>query len=402
MRAETSFFHFTKALHNALHGVDTLNDLTAREARAEYERVSSENAAELLALVKPNDVVLLHDPQTAGLAPILRGHGAHVIWRCHVGSDEPNEPARVAYRFLARYICEADVCVFTRQAYVPENVPLRNVRVIAPTIDPLSAKNQPLSPEVTRAILVHAGLFEGPPPPVVPEFTLEDGSLSRVNRAADVIRLGRACCGGQPLVVQISRWDRLKDHVGVLQGFAQYVQRGGEAHLILAGPNVHAVADDPEGAAVFGEVLEAYRALPHGVRAHVELANLPMADAEENAAIVNALQRQAAVVVQKSLREGFGLTVAEAMWKAKPVIASRIGGIQDQIEDGVSGILLDDPRDVGAFADALERVLSDADLAHRLGSNARDRVCEQFLSLRSLYAHADVIVELLDRLRASE
>lgn len=395
LKGDPEYFQFTKRLHNAMHGENRVTDLVTPEAKALYERTARENAAELMSLVEPNDVVVLHDPQTAGLAPALRRHGAHVIWRCHIGSDEPNEPANLAYEFLAPYIREADVCVFTRAAYVPAHLGLANVRIIAPAIDPLSAKNQVLAPDVARAILVHAGLCEGPPPDVSPDFKREDGSPARVNRAADVIRLGRAPAPGQPLVVQISRWDRLKDHVGVLLGFAQYVERGGTARLILAGPNVHAVADDPEGAEVFGEVLAAFRALPHGVRAQVDLANLPMTDAEENAAIVNALQREATVIVQKSLREGFGLTVSEAMWKKKPVIASRVGGIQDQIEDGVSGILLEDPRDLNAFAQALHRVVSDTAFARSLGEQAQKRVCDHFLSLRPLNAYAELILELL-------
>jgi trehalose synthase len=392
-----SFFHLTKRLHNALHGLAGDDSILRESGKAEYEHVSALNATELLAQCKPGDVAILHDPQTLGLAPFLTRHGIHVIWRCHIGTEKPNEHSRAAWDFLAPYLSGVKRCVFTRAAYVPEGRTLPLTSIIAPTIDPFSAKNQPMTPDVARSILVHAGLFEGPPPhEVIPEFKLEDGSLSRVNRGADVMRLGRACCEGKPLVVQISRWDRLKDHIGVLQGFAQYVERGGVARLILAGPNVHAVADDPEGAEVFAEVLAAYRELPHGVRSQAELANLPMADAEENAAMVNALQRQASIVVQKSIKEGFGLTVAEAMWKGKPVVATRVGGIQDQIEHEVSGILLDDPHDYGAFADALHELVSAPERATELGEHARARVRERFLSLRSLYAFADLISELLE------
>jgi trehalose synthase len=365
--------------------------------RAVYERVSAANAAELLSEVKSGDVVLLHDPQTLGLAPTLASCGAHVIWRCHVGADEPNDHFRAAYRFLAPYLKSVKTCVFTRAAYVPDELAGTNVHVVVPTIDPCSTKNRELTSEAARAILVHTGLFEGPPSDALPEFTRSDGSVSRVDRAADVIRLGRAYSRDMALIVQISRWDRLKDHLGVLTGFARYVTNGGVARLLLAGPNVNAVADDPEGAEVFNEVLAAYRALPHGVRVHVGLANLPMADAEENAAIVNALQREATVIVQKSLKEGFGLTVAEAMWKAKPVIASRVGGIQDQIEHGVSGILLDNPRDYDAFAAALKLLCADPPYAAMLGTNARARARERFLSLRSLYAYAELIGDLLER-----
>src|SRR5262249_18485853 len=142
-----------------------------------------------------------------------------------------------------------------------------------------------------------------------------------------------------PLVVQVSRWDRLKDPLGVLHGFAEHVAARLDADLILAGPTVHAVADDPEGHQVLDEVEQAWRNLPRVQRSRVHLACLPMADVEENAAIVNALQRHAAVVVQKSLQEGFGLTVTEAMWKGLPIIASAVGGVLEQIEDGRSGLL---------------------------------------------------------------
>jgi trehalose synthase len=392
------FFQFTKALHNAMHGAASGERAFGDRARAIYERVCADNAAELRAQVRPADVAILHDPQTLGLAPVLSHLGVHMIWRCHIGTDEHNETSRAAFRFLEPYLANMRACVFTRPAYVPDHISLPETRIIVPTIDPLSAKNQPMTDDVARAILVHTGLFEGPPPQnTVPAFALPDGSTSRVDRAADVIRLGRAYASDVPLVVQISRWDRLKDHLGVLDGFAEYLQQGGIGRLLLVGPNVNAVADDPEGAEVFDDVLRAYRALPHGMRAHVELANLPMADADENAAIVNALQRSSTVIIQKSLQEGFGLTVSEAMWKAKPVIATRVGGIQDQIEHDVSGFLIDDPRDRSAFAAALQRVLSDPPYAARLGSKAKERVRERFLSLRSLYAYADLISDILER-----
>jgi trehalose synthase len=166
------------------------------------------------------------------------------------------------------------------------------------------------------------------------------------------------------------------------------------AELILAGPNVHAVVDDPEGPAVFDEVIEVWRALPHAERRHIHLVNLPMTDGEENAAIVNALQQHAAVVIQKSLKEGFGLTVAEAMWKGRAVIASAVGGIQDQIEDGKSGLLLRDPMDLDGLGAAIERTLVEEGLAARLGDAARERVRENFLGLNSLENWGNLISRL--------
>jgi trehalose synthase len=170
------------------------------------------------------------------------------------------------------------------------------------------------------------------------------------------------------------------------------------AELVLAGPNVNAVADDPEGAVVFNEILAAWRRLSHGDRRQIQLVNLPMADAEENAAIVNALQRHAAVVVQKSLHEGFGLTVTEAMWKGRPIVASATGGIRDQIVDGVHGLLVDDPYDLGAFGAAVRRLLEDRPFAERLGHNAHERARQEYLGLRHLLQYAQLVADLEQRL----
>ena len=155
----------------------------------------------------------------------------------------------------------------------------------------------------------------------------------------------------------MSRWDRLKDMAGVMEGFVRAVAGNdlAGAHLVLAGPEVSGVSDDPEGAEVLAECLDQWQRLPQTVRGRVHLASIPMDDADENAIIVNALQRHAAVVVQKSLVEGFGLTVTEAMWKARPVVASRLGGIQDQITDGRDGLLVEDPYDLDELAGVLRR-----------------------------------------------
>ena len=389
------FFHLTKRLHNAIHGAAGDDGLFDARGRAEYDDVMAHNATQMLPLMSANDVAILHDPQTLGLAPFLARHGVRVIWRCHIGTEVQNPHTEAAFAFLAPYLAHVKRAVFSRPAFVPPQFPVP-IFVLAPTIDPASPKNQPLTPEVTRAILAQTGLLDAPDERVVPEFRRQDGTLDRVTRGTDVIRLGPIRAANTRIIVQVSRWDRLKDHIGVLEGFALYAQQGGDAHLVLAGPTVHAVADDPEGCEVFDELLTAYRALPHQIRARVELANVPMTDPEENAAIVNALQRHATLIVQKSLQEGFGLTVTEAMWKAKPVIGSRVGGIPDQIEHGVSGLLLDDPLDYVQFANLVGLVTSQPELAERLGTNARIRVRECFLSLRSLYFYADLISGLIE------
>lgn len=200
-------------------------------------------------------------------------------------------------------------------------------------------------------------------------------------------------------MVQISRWDPLKDHLGVMHGFAELIHRAApaDAQLLLVGPNVMAVADDPEGPATLNQVITAWRGLSHGDRRRVHLACLPMSDTDENAAIVNALQRHAAVVVQKSLREGFGLTVTEAMWKGRPILASAVGGIQDQIVDGVHGLLLPDPTDLTAFGAALRRLLEDRPFAELLGWNAHERARDEYLGVRHLIQYE----QLMQRIEGS-
>jgi trehalose synthase len=194
-----------------------------------------------------------------------------------------------------------------------------------------------------------------------------------------------------PVVMQVSRWDQLKDPLGVLGAFAGHVTSRRGAHLMLVGPSTAAVADDPEGALVLDAVRSAWHELPAPIRRRVHLCSLPMDDVEENAAIVNALQRHASVVVQKSLAEGFGLTVAEAMWKRRAVVASRIGGIRDQIEDGRSGVLLTDPRDLEQAGAAINELLDDGERARRLGSAAQRRVQQQFLGPHHLGRYFEVI-----------
>jgi trehalose synthase len=194
--------------------------------------------------------------------------------------------------------------------------------------------------------------------------------------------------------MQASRWDRMKDMSGVMRGFAQHVDHALGAHLVLAGPAVTGVADDPEAAEVFHECVDRWRRLPHATRGRVHLACVPMADPDEAAAIVNALQRHAAVVVQKSLEEGFGLTVAEAMWKTRPIVASAVGGISDQVVSGTHGLLIDDPDDLAAFGAAVTALLEDPAEAERLAGNARRRATEELLGDRHLERYGALFATL--------
>jgi trehalose synthase len=397
MRGTPAFFQLTKRLHHALHGSRGDGARLDDEARRLYDGVAEENAREISACVRPRDVVILHDPQTAGLAPHLIRAGARVIWRCHIGHDRSNHEVEQAWDFLAPYLTDVPAFVFSRSAYVPAFCEHGKSCIIQPSIDAFAAKNRDLDEATIHTVLVHTGLVEGPPPdPSHHGFVRGDGTPGRVERRADIVRLGRAPSWDTPLVVQVSRWDPLKDMEGVMRGFARLCAPTAPAgaHLVLAGPNVSGVSDDPEGGAVLQSAISSWRRLPHSVRQQIHLACLPTADVEENAIIVNALQRHAQVVVQKSLHEGFGLTVTEAMWKGRAVLASAVGGIQDQIEDGVSGVLLKDPTNLESFSAALGDLLEHSEEAARLGTAARERARLHFLGVRHLLQYA----ELLERL----
>jgi trehalose synthase len=353
------------------------------------------NAHELLAVVRPGDVVVLHDPQPAGLLRALKSAGARVVWRCHVGLDRPNEWSERAWEFLRPYLADADAIVVSRAAFAPPWAEPARVHVIPPSIDPFSAKNEPISLRNAWLTLSYVGLLDGSieTPPAV-RFTRRDGSPGRIDRRVDVLQTGPPAPGDVPLVAQVSRWDRVKDMAGVMKGFVEHVDPGLGAHLLLAGPVVSGVADDPEAAEVLDECMALWRELPHAARSRVYLACIPMADPDENAAIVNAIQRHASIIVQKSLAEGFGLTVTEAMYKRKPVVASAVGGIVDQIEHGTHGLLVDDPTDLRAFGAAVESLLRDREDASRLAENARDRVVDEFLGDRHLEQYARLFGQL--------
>jgi trehalose synthase len=317
-------------------------------------------------------------------------HGATVIWTCHVGIDTENDVARSAWDFLRGYLDAAHAYTFTRSAYVWEGLDERRVALIPPCIDGLSLKNVDLEPAQRESILDTASVVE-PALEGLPTFIRGDLAVGTVVHRADMVEEAPVPAGAK-LVVQVSRWDRLKDPFGVLQGFSE---SGGleDAHLMLAGPAPSSVADDPEAEHVLAEMRAAWDALRPDVRPRVHLASIPTQDVEENAVIVNALQRRADVVVQKSLAEGFGLTVTEAMWKSRPVVASRVGGIQDQIDEGKSGLLVD-PRDLTAFGNAVRVLLQEPGRSASIGAAARERVRERYLAPEYLRAYLELIVRL--------
>ena len=392
------FFGITKRIHNRLHGAEGDGGPLGDAEHRVYEDTLRENAEELAATVAPTDIVFLHDPQTAGLVDSIKSTGATVVWRCHVGLDLPSDLARDAWNFLRGYVENAHAYVFSRKEFVWEGLASDKVWIVAPSIDAFSPKNQELEAGAVKAILGVAGIrAEGDP--VKATFAREDGTPARVDRAGEMFQ-DEPVPDDAPLITQVSRWDRLKDPIGVLRCFVEQLADT-DSHVLLAGPSVAAVSDDPEGAEVLSEVNAHRDGLDPGIRRRVHMATLPMDDVQENAAIVNAIQRRSDIVVQKSLAEGFGLTVAEAMWKARPVVATRAGGIQDQIVDGESGILLDDPLDLEGAGAALRRLLDDRGYARELGEAAKQRVEDEFLGTRSLIQYEQLLTELLRHVGAT-
>ncbi|MFN8113609.1 MAG: glycosyltransferase [Solirubrobacterales bacterium] len=394
IHGEPEFFEITKRIHNLLHGVPGDGGGLGDEEREIYERTLEPASEALAQIVTGRDIVFLHDPQTAGMIEALLPTGAVIVWRCHVGLDHANGFARQAWDFLRPYVERADAYVFSRPDFIWEGIDRERAFIVAPSIDIFSAKNQELGPEVVETILGRIGLLAEDPGDDG-EFMRHDGSTGRVVRHAELYQ-DAPLPDDAAVVTQVSRWDRLKDPVGVLDGFVGQLD-GGNPHLVLAGPATTAVADDPEGAGVLEELLEARNRLSVEERARIHIACLPMDDVEENAAMVNAIQRYSQIVVQKSLAEGFGLTVGEAMWKGKPVVAGARGGIQDQITDGVNGILLADPSDLAEYGAAVRRLLDDEPLRVRMGIAARREIEANYLGSRHLLDYLQMLRALLER-----
>ena len=320
MKGDQAFFEVTKAFHNALHGG---TEVITQDMFDVYRQTTDMN---LHDLGNAGDFVVVHDPQPAALIAKKNDSGGHWLWRCHIDVSAPDP---VVWGFLKRFVDQYDASIFSMPAFahklaIPQFM-------VPPSIDPLADKNRDLPEAQVTAV------------------------LEKYEVDTD-----------RPILTQISRFDRLKDPLGVIKSY-RLVKRRYDCQLILAGGGA---SDDPEGEKVLQEVRDAAQDDPD---IHVLLLP-PFADLE-----INALVRGSTVVMQKSLREGFGLTVTEALWKRKPVVAGAVGGIKLQILNGVTGFLVHSPE--GA-ANRVVELLGDEQLRRSIGKNGPQHVRENFLTTR--------------------
>jgi len=323
---QDEFFDVTKTIHNALQGDPTSLSQEQQETFRRYNQMNAE------ALEESYDFVIVHDPQPAALLEHAREAGRRWIWRCHIDLSEPNPQV---LDFLLPSLARYDAAVFHRRGYVPATGNLPPSYIWPPAIDPLAPKNMALSPEDAAYILDQFGI--------------------------DVDR---------PLVTQVSRFDPWKDPLGVIEAWRILRRQHPQVQLGLVGSMAH---DDPEGWDYYNRTVHAADGDPD----IFILSNLNNVGSVE----VNAFQVHSAALLQKSVREGFGLTVTEALWKTRPTVAGRVGGIVDQIQDGETGYLVDS---VQECAQATERILDDPVAARSMALRGKEHVRRHFLTPRLL------------------
>jgi trehalose synthase len=404
------FFRLTKRLHNLIHGEG--NPRLGPADKELYDEVSQANAAELRAHLKPGDILIIHDPQPLGAGSLLKKElNLHVVWRSHIGLDEHNAATRAAWEFLKPYATMFDHAVFSAPEYIPDYLAGR-ATIIHPAIDPLSHKNRELHPHKLTGILCNSGLTETDAPILTTSFPANaqrlqpGGDFGPANQPDKIGLLFR------PVITQVSRWDRLKGFRPLMEGFARYKQcpidsvnhiharhnrRQEIVRLVLAGPDPGSIQDDPEAQEVLAELCDCYRSLPASCQKDIVLLTLPMVSRKHNALMVNALQRCSTVVVQNSLREGFGLTATEAMWKSVPVLGTHACGLRQQIRDGVDGRLLRNPEDPDEIASALHTMLHSPQALEALGRNAQLRVHSEFLIFSQLGRWLRLLAKVVSR-----
>jgi trehalose synthase len=335
------FFNVTKSFHNALQGADY--ELSV-EDRAIYEEYNRQSAEALQKAEEEWDILFVHDPQPALLKHVSGGLSEKTrwIWRCHIDTSTPNKQV---LDYLLPYITDYDAQIYTLKEYTPPEVDLPGLTIIPPSIDPLSPKNMSLSPDDARYIANQFGVD--------------------TNR---------------PFILQVSRFDPWKDPLGVIDVYRAVKEEVPEVQLVLIGSMAH---DDPEGWDYWYKTVN-YASGDQDIFLFSNLTNV-------GAIEVNAFQSIADVVIQKSIREGFGLVVAEALWKARPFVASRVGGIPMQVTAG-GGILIDTIPEAAA---ACIKLLNDSEFAREMGRRGKEHVREHYLIPRQLRDDLRLFTKLL-------
>ena len=330
------FYGITKKFHNALQG-EKINFSEMKKNL--YVQVNRQFSS--YTHINTHNFVLIHDPQPLPLIQFYRKRQPW-LWRCHIDLSAPNKEL---WDYLKTFILKYDMVIISSEKYKSKDLPM-DYRLIPPAIDPLTHKNK-----------------------IIPDSLILK-SLKKNCVPTD-----------KPLITQISRFDKWKDPLGVVEIFKR-VKEKVDCRLVLCG---NMATDDPEGLKIYQKILRQATHL-------IESNDIILLTVESNI-LVNALQRQSAVVIQKSLREGFGLTVTEALWKEKPVVASDVGGIPLQIQNGENGFLVN-PDDVDGFADKVVEILKNPGLAKELGKKGKETVREKFLITRVLSDYLDLLNDI--------
>lgn len=335
--APPQFFDLTKRMHNALQGKE---DFLSEEDKRLFEKVAKDNAAYIG--IDEYDVAVLHDPQPVGLPAFANFGNCKLVWRCHIDTSSPNE---VFWNYLNTFLSYYDAGIFTLKSYAKDGIAIDKIYDIPPSIDPLSNKNRMLSEEEMKKAMTKLGLVSG-----------------------------------RPVIAQVSRFDPWKDPMGVVDAYRQLKRKFPDLQLLLIGSMA---SDDPEGWKIYEDLLR-YIGMDYDVKV---LSNFHgIGDIE-----VNAAQRISKVVLQKSLREGFALTMSEAMWKKTPVIGGNVGGIPLQVHHGVNGYLVES---VDETVEYTKRILENPDLAKELGRNGYEIVKKHFLCTRHLLQYLELFRDL--------
>ena len=334
--AEPRFFEITKSMHNALQG---MNLPLTKEMKDTYMKVNHDFADTLNI---DQDLIVIHDPQPAALIQYTKKGKAKWLWRCHIDLSQPNSEYWLLVRqFVERY----DALIFSIEDFIERELRSRPLYIMSPCIDPLSEKNRDLSEKEITGIITRLG----------------------VDRES-------------PIITQVSRFDPWKDPLGVIDIYRIIRRSVPKVQLMMVGGSAQ---DDPEGEMWLNKVLEyAGKDIGNGIHLMTDLTDLE----------VNALQRSSDVIVQNSIREGFGLTVAEALWKGVPVVATRVGGIPLQVRDGVTGYLIRSTREA---ADRVLTILRKPELGSKLGLQGKEHIRKNFLITRHLKQYLKMHLELV-------